>query len=82
MKKFTEADLVPWAGGKAIQADRTELVINDKPLLQTARSGYGKKLNTGMWIHFAGRLYRIYATCYSNAASHWFTRKGQRISIY
>src|SRR5436305_997122 len=38
-------------------------------LTQTA-SGYGKRLNSGWMIHYNGRLYRVYATCFSNVASH------------
>lgn len=62
------------------------LAWQERGLQQTA-SGYGRKLTTEWKIHYAsspltvGRLYRIYATCFSNVASHWFMCKGQKIFI-
>lgn len=43
--------------------------------------GYGRKIRTDLVLRFAGesRTYRVYATCFSNAASHWVTRKGVRL---
>lgn len=85
MKQFTMTDTQPWAGKLGLFADRTELVqkLTDwqKLGLQETASGYGRKLNTGLMIHFEGKLRRIYATCFSNAASNWFTFKGQTIYV-
>jgi len=49
--------------------------------LQQTQSGYGSKLATRWKIHFEGKLWRIYATCFSNAVSHWFTVKGRTIYV-
>ena len=45
------------------------------------RSGYGRKLNSGLKIQFCGKLYRIYVTCFSNSGTAWFTAKGKRYSV-
>ena len=44
---------------------------------------YGSKISTDRMVRFQGekRLYRVYATCYSNAASHWIIRHGQTLHI-
>lgn len=86
MKKFTAADVQDLASEfPRIYLDSSELV--DAPLwwhlegLSQTASGYGRKLTTSHKIHYEGKLYRIYATCFSNAASHWFTVKGKRIYV-
>ena len=86
MKEFTDADVLPstvydgW-----IQADRSELMYDPpewmKRGLQETASGYGGRLNSGLKIHFNGKLYRIYVTIYSNAGTSWFTAKGKRYSV-
>lgn len=86
MKQFTDADVLPSSAFDGwIQADRSELV--DAPMwyhkqgLQQTASGYGRKLNSGLKIHFNGKLYRIYVTIFSNAGTSWFTAKGKRYSV-
>lgn len=37
--------------------------------LQETASGYGRRLNSGYMIQYAGKLRRVYITCYSNASS-------------
>ena len=82
MKNFTEADL---QNGNYLYADSTDLV--DSPLwwqlkgLQQTASGYGKKLTTHWKISFNGKLYRVYATCFGNVASCWFTVKRRHIFV-
>lgn len=49
--------------------------------LQQTASGYGHKLITALKIDFEGKLYRLYATCFSNVASVWFTYRGERIYV-
>ena len=44
-------------------------------------SGYGSKIPTGYKVNFQNRLYRIYATCYSNNASLWFINKGKKYFV-
>jgi hypothetical protein len=43
--------------------------------------GYGRKITTEIKLKFAGesRAYRVYSTCFSNAASHWIIRKGVKL---
>ncbi len=82
MRQFTSADL---ARDNHIQADRTDLLEapmwwHRQGLTETA-TGYGRKLNSGLKIHFNGRLYRLYVTCFSNNGTVWFTSKGQRYIV-
>ncbi len=48
-------------------------------------SGYGRKISTDYMLHFPGdpanRLYRVYAICYSNVASHYIIRKGETLYL-
>ena len=39
--------------------------------LQETASGYGLRLTTSYKVPYKGRLYRVYASCVSNVASHW-----------
>jgi len=86
MRQFTDADVVQHGNGyERIYADRADLVVDEpawmkRGLTQTA-SGYGKKLNSGLKIHFNGRLYRLYTTIYSNNGITWFTAKGRKICV-
>jgi len=49
-------------------------------LSQTA-TGYGAKLATCEKALHNGRLYRIYAICYSNAASYYIISRGKKLFI-
>ena len=86
MREFTSEDVRYHSGSYGrIYADVADLVYAPLPWqragLQQTASGYGGKLTTDKKIHYCGRLYRLYATCYSNAASVWFTVKGVRIYV-
>lgn len=50
--------------------------------LQQTATGYGSKLTTPYKIPYNGRLYRIYAICYSNVASHYITVMGQKLFLH
>jgi hypothetical protein len=43
--------------------------------------GYGRKIRTIWKVPFKGRLYRVYATCFSNVSSHWILSKGEKLFI-
>jgi hypothetical protein len=82
MKQFTTADVVR---EQYIYADRAELV-EDRPAwmqrgLQQTATGYGARLNSGLKIHYNGRLYRLYVTIYSNNGTVWFVAKGRKIIV-
>jgi hypothetical protein len=68
-----------------ISADRSDLI--DAPMwfhkqgLQETATGYGKRLNTGLKIHFEGRNRRLYCTCFSNSGTVWFKVRGQQIIV-
>ena len=49
--------------------------------LQETATGYGKRLNSGYMIHFNGKRYRVYVTCFSNAGTAWFKAGGRRIIV-
>ncbi len=83
MRQFTFADVDTMRG--QIVVNPCELI--ESPLwfhragLSETSSGYGAKLTTAYKIHFCGRLYRLYSTCYGNAASVWFKTCGQKIFV-
>jgi hypothetical protein len=87
MKAFTFADVyhARTQYPRLFVVDRADLI--SAPLqwqaqgLQQTATGYGAKLTTIYLIQYEGRRYRIYATCYGNASSSWFTAKGTRIYI-
>ena len=61
--------------------------LKDSPLwwhrqgLSQTASGYGAKLTLRYKISYEGREFRLYATCYGNAASTWFKVKGRKIFV-
>ena len=44
-------------------------------------TGYGTKITTIWKIPHLDRLYRVYATCFSNCASHWILAKGEKLHV-
>lgn len=85
-KLFTDKDVVQHQFAHIYTTNHREELL-DAPLpwqrmgLQQTASGYGAKLTTNWKINFNGKLYRVYATCYGNAASNWFTVKGRKIYV-
>lgn len=71
MKKFNRADVI----NGMIAADLEDLKFApltwQKLGLAETSTGYGAKLTTRYKISFCNRLYRVYATCFSNCASNW-----------
>jgi hypothetical protein len=72
----------------AIRHDGTEQELIEKPLdwqkrgLQYSATGYGAKIPTRyVTTNANGKTVRVYATCYSNAASHWFIENGEKVFI-
>jgi len=61
-----------------------ELTFNHDPLdwqlagLQQTATGYGIKLVTQYTTKYQGVKRRLYATCFSNAASYWVIVKGKK----
>ena len=85
-KLFTDADVISSAFRDGtpyhrISCDSSELVDDSVYAVKQTGDGYGRKLNTGRKINFNGKLYRLYATCFSNAASVWFVAKGRKIFV-
>lgn len=87
-KRFADSDVREHgaiAGAGSLTADRTELIQAptdwQRQGLQETASGYGRRLNTGLKIHFNGKAYRLYCTCFSNAGSVWFKTKGRTIYV-
>ena len=85
MKHYTNEDVLHGNEISAISVNFNEL--SDCPLwhhkkgISQTVSGYGARLTTRYKIHFEGKLRRIYATCYSNNASTWFTYEGKKIHV-
>lgn len=69
------------------QTVAADVVLVDAPLwwhkqgLQQTATGYGRKLTTAYKVPFNGRLYRVYACCFSNAATLFFDAAGQRYTL-
>lgn len=85
MKKFTDADLQPWAGHSGLFADTSELIYApldwQKRGLSETTSGYGSRLTHPYKINFNGREYRLYVTQYGNSGSVWFKAGGRKIFV-
>lgn len=87
-KQFTQKDVQlhgAVAGAGVIFCLKSELLHRPpawmKRGLQETASGYGARLNSGYFIQFCNRFYRIYVTCYGNAGSCWFKTKGRKIFV-
>jgi hypothetical protein len=49
--------------------------------LRETKTGYGLRLTSPWKVNHNGRLYRIYVSCVSNAASGWIKCNGKKIFI-
>jgi hypothetical protein len=72
----------------AIRHDGAEQTLIEVPLwwqekgLSYTATGYGSKIPTRYKTrNRAGKLVRVYATCYGNAASNWFIENGVKVFI-
>lgn len=43
--------------------------------------GYGAKITTDTQVRIGTRWYRVYATCWGNAASHWIMFQGSKTHL-
>lgn len=43
--------------------------------------GYGEKITTDKVVVIGKHKYRVYCTCYSNAASNWIMRDGEKLFL-
>lgn len=84
-RQFTDSDVSNASGYDHVYADRTDLVYDPPAWMKAGRmetaSGYGKRLNSGLKIHFNGKLYRIYITIFSNNGTAWFVSRGRKIVV-
>ena len=86
VKQYTDADVVKHGDSyERIYADKADLEYAPPAWmargLQETASGYGKRLNSGLKIHFNGKRYRIYVTIFSNCGTAWFQTKGRKIIV-
>ena len=44
-------------------------------------TGYGKKIRTIYKVEHEGKLFRVFATCFSNCASLWIMTKGKKLFV-
>jgi hypothetical protein len=49
--------------------------------LSPTPTGYGARIPTSWKAPYNGKLYRVYATCFSNAGSLWIQSKGEKLYI-
>ena len=88
MKNFTASDVQKlesdfpkiYLGEFAKELIDSPLWYHKMGLSQTA-SGYGAKLTSRYKISYEGKEYRLYSSCYGNAASNWFKVKGRKIFV-
>ena len=78
-------DLTIYNPDYSVAADNVDLIESPlewqkRGLRQTA-TGYGSKLTTHYKVPFNGKQYRVYATCFSNCATLWFTVNGKRYIV-
>lgn len=50
--------------------------------LQQTATGYGSKLATEWKVSYLGALRRVYAACFSNAATYYVLVKGRKVTLY
>jgi hypothetical protein len=59
--------------------------VERRGILQLApgqgEDGYGSKITTDYIVRFGGRVYRVYAVCHSNVASHYILVKRRKLFI-
>ena len=60
-----------------------KMIYRTDPAPRSGRtlSGYGRRIPTTRKTWYNGRWYRVYAICYSNAASHYITANGEKLFI-
>lgn len=56
-------------GFDSFLTQRVPLKVTDVPHGRVAKSGYGSRIPTQYMVKWAGRWMRVYAICYSNAAT-------------
>ena len=49
--------------------------------IQETRTGYGPRLKTRYMLRYAGRLRRIYCSCYSNSGTCFIFVHGERVIV-
>ena len=85
MKEFKQTDIVEHTPDYPRIYMKHEDLLWSPPkwmgIYTETSTGYGKRLNTGYKISFEGRLYRVYASHFSNAASCWFKVMGRTIYV-
>jgi hypothetical protein len=47
-----------------------------------SEDGYGSKIVTDHQVLIDNVWYRVYATCYSNVASHWVIVRGRKLFLH
>lgn len=71
-----------------IRSTGEEVICDHQPLdwqvagLQQTATGYGAKLATGWTLLYEGCRRRVYAACYSDAATHYILVKGKKVTLY
>ena len=60
--------------------DILDIEVTAKPLNNSV-SGYGGKIPTEYLLHIGKRSYRVYAICWSNAASFYVTINNERLFL-
>jgi len=67
-----------WGGPYLTES--AEIKTTDTPL-NYSRTGYGSKLPTPYMIKHLNRWRRVYAVCWSNAATHWVNIAGVKTVV-
>jgi hypothetical protein len=65
-----------------IKGDSFTITQTDTCPRNRRQDGYGDKIPTPYKVQFGKRNYRVYAICWSNAASHYILIQGERYFLH
>lgn len=63
------------------QSEEYQVIRKPNNMFPRSRTGYGAKIKTDYCVKMRNRLYRVYATCYSNCASLWILAGGKTLHL-
>lgn len=74
---MTEVRNITWTDPAKVQA----ATCHGQPPRNPYATGYGRKIPTRYQLRYEGRWHRVYAMCYSNAATHYIRHGGAELVL-
>ncbi len=71
---------MPWTINPWTDSE-TEVWSELHPATRRTVTGYGSKIPTDHKVEYAGRLRRVYYTCYSNVAKYFIIVNGEKVTV-